>query len=186
MKRFIFTENSHYPKSSSLVKEAVALAESILQSDEFYESIASKSEYDMADISPKELADTIKDFDEPANIKVRKLGLLAYGTTMGDTFTINVRKLVTWRGIPKRSIPSLVGTIIHEYIHVVDNNVEASFGHGNNKPTGKENTAPYYIGRRGVEFANLKIGNSSDDVIELIVASSLASTDIVNLEKDLA
>jgi len=78
----------------------------------------------------------------------------------------------------------LVGTIIHEYIHVVDNNVEASFAHGDNKPTGKENTAPYYIGRLGVEFANSKVDNPPDDVVELIIASSLASTDIVTLEED--
>tara|TARA_R110002096_G_scaffold225047_1_gene414332 strand:- start:684 stop:1157 length:474 start_codon:yes stop_codon:yes gene_type:complete len=42
---------------------------------------------------------------------------------------------------------SIVGSIAHEYVHLVDNRLSKhSFGHGNNDSRGKGNTAPYRIG----------------------------------------
>ncbi len=45
-----------------------------------------------------------------------------------------------------RAVPSLVGTLAHELVHVADSLSSYSFGHGNNKPEGKQNTAPYWVG----------------------------------------
>ena len=47
---------------------------------------------------------------------------------------------------------SLAGSILHEIVHLVDHKYkEYTFGHGKgwgaNNPTGKENSAPYRIGR---------------------------------------
>jgi hypothetical protein len=44
-----------------------------------------------------------------------------------------------------RSVDETVGTFIHECIHIVDNNKNLSFGHGNNYAKGKKNSAPYRI-----------------------------------------
>lgn len=46
-----------------------------------------------------------------------------------------------------RSEASIMGTLAHEYTHLVDNFALNSFGHGNNSAVGKEETAPYWIGR---------------------------------------
>lgn len=45
-----------------------------------------------------------------------------------------------------RSPQSFVGTLVHELIHMADNLSPLYFGHGDNSPIGKENTAPYSIG----------------------------------------
>ena len=45
-----------------------------------------------------------------------------------------------------RSVDSIVGTLYHELVHMSDNaNENHSYGHNGNNPSGKSNTAPYYI-----------------------------------------
>jgi len=54
-------------------------------------------------------------------------------------------KLNGWK--LRRSKHSIVGSICHEYTHLVDNQYShLSFGHGTNSSHGKGNTAPYKIG----------------------------------------
>jgi hypothetical protein len=56
-----------------------------------------------------------------------------------DHIFLNTRKL-------NRSKGSIVSSLIHEMIHYVDDkNKQESYGHGDNSPVGKENTAPYWI-----------------------------------------
>lgn len=56
------------------------------------------------------------------------------------TITLNAWKL-------KRSVHSIVGSLIHEITHLVDNKFsEVSFGHSSNNPIGKDNSAPYVLG----------------------------------------
>lgn len=50
-----------------------------------------------------------------------------------------------------RSIPDLVGTLLHECVHVVDEALE--FSHGSNYASGKSDTAPYRIGLLAKLFA---------------------------------
>ncbi|MEI6243111.1 MAG: hypothetical protein WCP39_06880 [Chlamydiota bacterium] len=61
--------------------------------------------------------------------------------TKGDgVIYLNERKL------PGKSFPSLVSTLVHESIHILDRNPTVrTFGHGNNFAKGKENTAPYRL-----------------------------------------
>jgi len=62
-----------------------------------------------------------------------------FSPSQPDHIFLNNRKL-------NRSKGSIVATLIHEMIHFCDylNEVE-SYGHGDNSPSGKENTAPFYI-----------------------------------------
>jgi len=56
-----------------------------------------------------------------------------------NSIFLNTRKL-------NRSKGSIVSTLIHEMIHYCDSiNTKESYGHGDNSPAGKENTAPFYI-----------------------------------------
>jgi len=62
-----------------------------------------------------------------------------FSPSQPDHIFLNNRKL-------NRSKGSIVATLIHEMIHFCDylNEVD-SYGHGDNSPAGKENTAPFYI-----------------------------------------
>ena len=56
------------------------------------------------------------------------------------TIYLNSRKI-------NRTTSSLVGSIAHEFIHLLDNqSVTLSFGHEGNSSKGKSLSAPYYIG----------------------------------------
>jgi hypothetical protein len=79
----------------------------------------------------------------------------AYATTYpGTVIYLNARKL-------DRSVPSLVSTLIHETVHLADNDSKTrSFGHGDNYAKGKENTAPYRL----------------ETIAEKIASSSIAET----------
>jgi len=57
-----------------------------------------------------------------------------------DTLFYNSKKL--WR-----SVPSMINTIVHEFVHLADfAATDADFGHGDQGSEGKENSAPWWIG----------------------------------------
>jgi len=66
----------------------------------------------------------------------------AIGYTVGDrVIYINGYK------IPFLDDADILELLTHELVHILDAEDKVhSFGHGNNKPQGKENTAPYWIG----------------------------------------
>ena len=53
-----------------------------------------------------------------------------------------------------RSLGSLCGTVAHELIHLIDYKHPASFGHGSNSRTGKQESVPYWIGALVKEIIN--------------------------------
>lgn len=65
----------------------------------------------------------------------------AIGMTIGDgKIHLNARKM-------DRPVGDIIETLVHETVHLVDNENDMSFGHGDNSPQGKGLTAPYLIGR---------------------------------------
>ena len=73
----------------------------------------------------------------------------AYARTYTGDFNkieLNARRL-------NRSLPSIVGTIAHEWGHCFESYVKTQvsgvfFNHGDNNPRGKDNTFQYQLGRR--------------------------------------
>lgn len=58
----------------------------------------------------------------------------------GKDIHLNSRKL-------RRSVHSVRGSIMHEYVHLLDNFLSRYYlGHGTDSPKGKEHTAPYWLG----------------------------------------
>lgn len=51
-----------------------------------------------------------------------------------------------------RSVASIVNTLIHESVHVIDKNL--CFAHGSNVAKGKDDTAPYKIGEIAEKLAD--------------------------------
>ncbi|MFT5519627.1 MAG: hypothetical protein ACI9IA_000210 [Enterobacterales bacterium] len=135
---------------------AIERANHIVSSDEFYDGIIVKDSFDMATCKGSHIVNQMRDFKMAVNVKVyfpkfyfsRALGF--YDRREPFDINLNRRKL-------NRSVNSLTNTLIHEWVHMVDyfDNFH-SYGHGDNKRQGKENTAPYFIGlmASGLSFSN--------------------------------
>jgi hypothetical protein len=122
---------------------AINRANAELEDDLFYSMIEDKESFDMSTASPKYIADMIKRKKDSVHCYVytyhnrftRALGY--FSPAYPDRIYINTAKL-------GRSVKSIAGSFIHEYIHLLDANDDVhSFGHGSNNPRG--NTAPYWI-----------------------------------------
>jgi hypothetical protein len=177
-KRFQFDTNRRFPNSSRMVTAAIAVAETVLDDRRFYAQISEHADFDFTTVTPARVGALIKRHRGAAKVALGKIGFRAYASTSGGVFTINVRKLMSWRGDPKRSIPSLVGTLVHEYVHIVDNATEEDFGHGDNYAAGKENSAPYWIGELAVDFANEQESVEHHLRRRNVLAAALASTSV--------
>lgn len=137
-----------YNGSIKRVKEAVEIANKLMQGEKGFLTNIRYYEYDMANVS----ADKIRHFminihkKYEIEIVVRRTwnpfsrAIAWFNKKTPLKFYLNKCKL-------KRSKHSIVGSILHEFCHLVDNQyTDYYFGHGSNNRSGKENTAPYKIG----------------------------------------
>lgn len=139
--RFIYSDN-RFPQ----VRFAVDQAEILLSDDNFYKEISKKRNFRKTRASPKQIASFIEENKLVLVIQlyeskqIRTKTLAYYSSKHPNTIFLNTRNL-------ERSVASIVGTLIHEYVHAIDRHVkEYRFGHGSNSRIGKKNTAPYWIG----------------------------------------
>lgn len=142
------------------VIRATQVIQEIFTNHEFLKMIASHPSYDMATKSPEKIVGYLKKSLEKNCIEVclykpwyRWSSAYAMFTpSKPNKINLNSRKLRRYVD-EYDNLASLVGSIAHEFVHVVDNhNPSNSFGHGNNNPYGKENTAPYRIGEMAQWF----------------------------------
>jgi hypothetical protein len=119
----------------------------LFNTDILYNSIIKKDSFTHTEYKPKDIASIMKKDDTEIQIKLYKsknpfTNSNAYvNRKYPNTLFLNTRKL--WRD--KKEI---VNTIVHECVHVIDysENGKIDFGHGDNYPNGKEDSAPYWIG----------------------------------------
>ena len=148
-------------KSGKNNSKKVNLAIGIANSDVFKQALIKKlrtvPSYDMTDAKPdyihRKLFATLN--NTQVNVVVyyprnRWSKALAYFTSSKpNDININGYKL-------NRSVNSIVGTLYHEVIHLVDNlDMIYSFGHADNSATNKGGTAPYKIGSLAKEVSEL-------------------------------
>lgn len=140
----MFVKNWNY--TNEKVEDAIEEANKLLQKRDFYNKIESEINFDMANVSASKIS-TLIQLSKQNKLYVnlyrsRNPWSKAYGyfiPSKPDHIYLNTRKL-------NRSLGSIVASLIHEMVHYVDNLYpEYSFGHGNNSPVGKEQTAPYRI-----------------------------------------
>ena len=136
-----------YTGSIAILTQAVAAANSLFQDDRFYDAIAAYDKFDYANVTPAEVARLIRDSALEMTIALYKpwnpfSKAVAYDDPLHPTIIhLNARKM-------HRDIGSHCNTLVHECVHAVDTQYpETDFGHGNNSPVHKENTAPYWIGQ---------------------------------------
>ncbi|MGZ0016802.1 hypothetical protein [Yeosuana sp. AK3] len=132
------------------VKSATDKANELLKNDEFYKTISDHPSFDLSTASPKIISELLKKSDLEFKVEIfypNAFQSIKYRKTFAytdsrfpNTLFLNFKKL-------DREIEDIAATIIHESIHALDDAEENyTFGHGNNSPKGKHNTAPYWIG----------------------------------------
>jgi len=143
-----------YNGRNTAVKRSVRIANDVHEVGAIYEAIITKDRFDMASIGGIYISNKLSDFIKNNNIKIklyrsRNPWSKAYGYFTPSRpldINLNTRKL-------GRSDASLVGTFYHEAVHMTDNADRLeSYGHGNNSPAGKSNTAPYWIGNKAKSY----------------------------------
>jgi hypothetical protein len=132
------------------VSSAAKMANDILINATFYNRIKAHNNFDLCTASPSVIADLIQSSNLVFMVNIfypNVFQAIKYRKTLAFTdprypnmLFLNFKKL-------NREIESIAATIIHEAIHALDDEqVQFTFGHGNNSSVGKENTAPYWIG----------------------------------------
>ena len=128
------------------VKVAVIQANKMLGLDDFYRQIAQHSSFDSADATPALIATFMRDANITMTLDLYhspwpELNIDGYD----DTDEPQKIHLNIWR--TNRSPESICNSIIHAFVHAVNAlHPGHGFGHGDSLLTGKENTAPYWIG----------------------------------------
>lgn len=130
---------------SKLIK-ATELANKLYNNEHFYLEIENKDAFDMSTVSGFYISGKIKESENMTiNVKTYRSrnpwsSALGYFTSSRPTdINLNTRRL-------NRSVESIVATFWHEKIHMLDNfDLKQSYGHGSNNPTGKQNTAPFWV-----------------------------------------
>ena len=146
----VFKLNStNYYKVNAAVKYCNDILFNPEREYQFFISAIQQKHFDMSTLSGAEIAARVIDFvnsGKQMNIvyyKSKNPWSKAYGFyTPSRPFDINIntRRM-------NRTTASFVATLVHEMIHAIDGlDSENEFGHGSNESTGKDNTAPYYIG----------------------------------------
>jgi len=132
------------------VKSATNKSNELLKMEEFYKAISDHPNFDLSNASPKIIAELLNNSDLEFKVEIfypNAFQSIKYRKTFAytdsrfpNTLFLNFKKL-------DREIEDIAATIIHESIHALDDAEENyTFGHGNNSPRGKDNTAPYWIG----------------------------------------
>jgi hypothetical protein len=132
------------------LKQAVAITNELLEGKRgFFDEVRQIKAFDfsknVATQKPVTGEEVVTQLAQKVDVTVQKwtpwyIFSKAYATTVpGTVIYLNARKL-------DRSVSSLVSTLTHEAVHIADNDPKTRFfGHGNNSPKGKDNTAPYKL-----------------------------------------
>lgn len=141
-------------KDKRVIAAATEVA-ALLESERFYDFIRHHGQFDMSNMSSDHVAMAIEGEYKNMDITVEtytpwnpwSAARAMFKKSKPRTVHLSSRKLHRSDNYEVNKA-SLAGSIIHEIVHLVDNVYKYhKMGHGNNKSKGKENTAPYWIGR---------------------------------------
>lgn len=144
-----------YTGKNEKIRAAVAyINNDLAHNQEFWNDIRAHEGFDHAERTPAEIVQSMQEKEKPSEVKVYtpsrfsrvvNRSTIAYvSPSRPHTLYYNSYKLF-------RNIEKIVNTIVHEYVHSVDWSEEHSrsidYGHAGNSSAGKQNTAPYWIGK---------------------------------------
>lgn len=132
--------------SNKKILRCINQANMLLQNPLFYKTIKNRSEdFDMANVDCDHIAKAIQRGTKNSKCEVFTYykkwtrALAYYDPRYPNRVYINEAKL-------NRSDGSVVATIVHEFVHLVDGlDLSGYYGHGDNSSAGKQDTAPYWI-----------------------------------------
>lgn len=128
-------------KYRARIEIAVMKANEILNNTEFLEFVASKHDFNLSNDHGTMIVEKLRATLQKATLVGyrppwwKHRSVYAYVMHDSDVIHMNSKKF-------RRSIASLTGTIVHEYMHVI------GYSHGNNTPKGSNryNSVPYWMG----------------------------------------
>jgi len=146
--------NVTFSANNANVRAAVDQANIQLQNLAFFQRIREHAGFDSSTASPGQIAQLMALSNVMVQVELYTSRwpwskALAYEDhRFPSKVFLNSRRL-------DRSLASICATIIHECVHALDATEEGlRFGHGDNNPNGKENTAPYWIGDLAFEMVH--------------------------------
>jgi len=160
-----------YAGTHPVVKAAVEQANRMLRDPAFLDEIASHPKFDMSDAPPAVIAGLMRTSALKFTVETfspRGFYRIKYRKTFAYTDSRHPNKLFLHAQKLDREIADVAATIIHEGIHALDDAENRySFGHGDNSPSGKENTAPYWIGSRAYQILSGRAGVAAPSIEEV-------------------
>jgi hypothetical protein len=133
-----------YSGSSLVMIDALFKTNLLLEEDAFYQAISSHGRFDMANIDAPAIAQLLKESTLRMTVDTY-IRPWSKADTYDDPDEPTLIYINQWR--INRSIPGFCNAFVHKIVHAVNaENPQYEFGHGDNSPIGKENTAPYWIG----------------------------------------
>lgn len=146
--------NIQFAGANVAVIAAVERTNVLLKDPDFFDRIRDHPRFDMSTALPSQIADQMERSEIVVSVILYKSkwpwskALAFEDDRYPRTVFLNERRL-------NRSLGSICATIVHECVHALDSMVEDQrFGHGDNDPNGKENTAPYWIGDLAEEMVD--------------------------------
>lgn len=151
-----------YEGQYASVIEAVKYTNTLAENEEFWASITKEDAFDNTSYKPADIASLMRGKETPAvvvdwrpgwfqRLRYRKTNALV-DPSSPNRIKLNTRRL-------RRSIGSIVNTLVHEFLHTVDftedGSGHAEYTHRGQSSVGNENTAPYWIGTLAEKFHNL-------------------------------
>lgn len=136
--------NIIYHGSNLVLIDALFRTNLLLEEDFFYQAISEHRSFDMANVSASTISELLKESTLRMTIDtyIRPWSKADTYDNPNEPTTIYLNQ---WR--INRSIPDFCNIFMHQVVHAVNaENPQYEFGHGDNSPVGKENTAPYWIG----------------------------------------
>lgn len=137
-----------YSGARPQIIECVSFVNELLGDDQFWSQIKQIPKFDYTELAPLEIVDRISMCSTEVRIRTyRPKWILSRANAYVTRKYPNTLFLNRWK--LDRPIGALINTIVHECVHIADygdDDSKVTFGHGDNSPVGKEDSAPYKIG----------------------------------------
>ncbi|WP_068075405.1 hypothetical protein [Novosphingobium lentum] len=146
------------------LRSAVAFVNALDSDAEFWAGIIAHPAFAFATITPAMIAARLRGERRPIFVQLWKPRFerrLAYVNTVAVTNPHDPFRLHYHVAFLANSPAQKVNTIVHEYIHNVDDHDHdpgEQMGHGDNDWRGKENSPPYWIGEWAQDLYELRAG----------------------------
>ncbi len=134
-----------YKGINETVRSAVTCTNNLFTYPPFIRAIGKNTKFDMANITPQKIADMIQETDLQLSIDLyMPLPFAKDAYTYDDP--LNPAMIHMNKRTLNRPVHSLCNTLVHQCVHALNAaHPDCYFGHGDNNPDGKDNTAPYWI-----------------------------------------